>query len=408
MKVLLSAYGCNPYRGSEPGYGWNWAYHIAELGHEVYCLTSTWGKEDIEKKLKEVSIPNLHFIFIEVPEYVKKLYRYQAGVYYHYLVWQKRASKKAKELDRAHQFDLIHHVTYGSPQLGSGMWRLNKTFVYGPLGGGQTAPISFKPYFYGWWRQEISRDWMSWLLMSFNRNSKMALKKSDLVLVSNQETKHLTQQAGARNVELFLDASLPPEFFPQSLPQRNGTEQKPLRLLWVGRLFARKGLPLVLESLSKVSPDVPFQMTIVGDGPMGEMLPGIIKQHGIEDKVNWVGRIPWEEVKEAYLNHDVFMFCSLRESFGSQLLEAMAYGLPIITLNHQGARDFVPDEAAIKVEVTHPDETLEAMRKAVEWMYHHSQGRKAMGEAGFNFALTQTWPLKVKEVVARYSTLTTT
>ena len=49
MNILLSAYNCDPSRGSEPGLGWNWAYGLTRAGHRVWVVTIPWGKAGIEK-----------------------------------------------------------------------------------------------------------------------------------------------------------------------------------------------------------------------------------------------------------------------------------------------------------------------------------------------------------------------
>jgi hypothetical protein len=52
MKVLISAYACNPFRGSEEGVGWGWVTAIAR-SHDVCVLTADYHREDIEKALAE-------------------------------------------------------------------------------------------------------------------------------------------------------------------------------------------------------------------------------------------------------------------------------------------------------------------------------------------------------------------
>lgn len=400
MKILLSAYGCNPYKGSEYGHGWNWAWHLAEAGHEVWCLTTPRGQADIERYLAEHSQPRLHFVFVHLPKWVEKTYRNQAGVYFNYLYWQNTAAKLARRLDREVDFDLVHHVSYGSIQMGSGMWRLGKPFFFGPLGGGQFSNPAFKSYFGKNWRQEVFRKLVSNALTRFNPNTKKALRKAQLVLAYNRETYEMAQNLGARKVAYLLSATLPPSFYPEEIPPR--PEKDVFKILWVGRLYARKALLLALEALARVAPSLPFQMTVLGDGPVAGQVKGWIKDLGLEAKVDWRGRVPWAEVREAYLSHDLFLFSSLRDSFGVQLLEAMACGLPIVALNHQGARDFVPDTAAIKVSVESPEKTITEMARAIEVLYHDPHRRQAMAEAGFAYAKTQIWPEKVRWMAQQY------
>jgi glycosyltransferase involved in cell wall biosynthesis len=72
----------------------------------------------------------------------------------------------------------------------------------------------------------------------------------------------------------------------------------------------------------------------------------------------------------------------------------MSQALPVITLDHHGAGDFVPDGAGIKVPVTNPANTVEALAQAVEWLYKNPDKRLEMGRIGWDFAKTQTWSQK--------------
>lgn len=405
MKILFSAYACNPGGGGEVGNGFNWAYHTAKAGNQVWCLASVKGKTEIENFLKSAPFSiasNLNFIFVDVPTVFNKLKKYQFGVYLHYLSWQYQAYLAAKELNQRHNFEIIHHVTWGSLQLGSWLWKLDKPLLYGPVGGGQLAPKVFKKYFYGWWRSEIIRDHISNLFKNYTATKK-TLQRADIVFVTNQETYEMAEKMNAKNIKYSLDTGLPDEFYPETIPERKGN--KTLKILWVGRLFARKGLPLVLEALSKVNSDIPFTLTILGNGPMGTMLPEMIKNYNLEGKVEWKGQVPWDEVKNAYMTHNLFMFCSLRDSFASQFLEAMACGLPIISLNHHGAAKFIPEDAGIKVNVTTSENTIENLAAAVEWMFKNPDERMEMGLNGHRFAKKHTWTEKVQEMEIHYNSL---
>ncbi|RIJ34368.1 glycosyltransferase family 4 protein [Pontibacter oryzae] len=404
MKLLLSAYACEPHRGSEPGNGWNWALSTAKMGHEVWCLTTTEGRDKIEREVELLAMPNLHIVFVDVPAWINKVYKYQPGVYLHYMVWQHRAYLQAKELDQRINFDLVHHVTLGSLQMGTALWRLNKPLIFGPTGGGQEAPRAFKKYFYRWWKMEVFRTLTSELLLALNPNARKAMRHASLVLTTNQDTYDMAQRVGALNPKMFLDTSLPEDFYPEAYPERIPDET--MKILWVGRLFARKGLPLVLEALSKVRPDVNFELTILGDGPMHDFVPRWIEEYKLQGKVTWKGQVPWEEVKRAYTQSDLFLFCSLRDSSAAQFLEAMAYGLPIVTLDLHGGKNLVPDDAGIKVPVTTVPQTVHDIAAAVEKLYDQPLLRRQMGMTGYKFSKSQTWTLKTQHINEFYSKYT--
>lgn len=404
MKLLLSAYACEPNRGSEPGNGWNWALSTAKMGHEVWCLTTTEGKDNIEKEIALLNMPNLHIVFVEVPAWIDKVYKYQPGVYLHYMVWQQNAFKKAKQLDQSINFDLVHHVTLGSLQMGTALWRLHKPLIFGPAGGGQEAPKAFKKYFDRWWKMEVFRSITSKLLLAINPNVRKTMRHASLVLTTNEDTYHMAQRMGALNAKMFLDTSLPEDFYPERYPERSPSEV--IKILWVGRLFARKGLPLVLEALSQVNPAVKYELTILGDGPMHDFVPKWIQEYKLQGKVNWKGQVPWDEVKRAYTESDLFMFCSLRDSSAAQFLESMAYGLPILTLDLHGGKNLIPDNAGIKVSVSTPEKTVAQLAKAVEQLYYDPELRAQMGRNGYAFSKSQTWPLKTKHINEFYNKYT--
>ena len=66
MKILLSAYACEPGVGSEPGKGWNMAREMANH-HEVWVLTWSHRRPSIEAEITRNPVPNLHFIYCGFP-----------------------------------------------------------------------------------------------------------------------------------------------------------------------------------------------------------------------------------------------------------------------------------------------------------------------------------------------------
>lgn len=402
MNVLVSAYGCNPASGGEDGNGFHWTWEMAQRGHQVWCLTTSLGDtgtiaEFMAANAYQPTAQRIRFIHPQVPDWATYLYRWQFGVYLHYMVWQYVAWRTAQRLDRVINFDLVHHATYSSLKMGSWLWRLGKPMVYGPVGGAQKAPIAFRRFLPDWFRTETLRSAFTWVLTTFDRNLRQNLRHATLVLASNDESAALARKLGANSVELFLDTGLSESFHTTEYPER--APQKVLQLLWVGRLYPNKALPLVLDALSQVAKRVPFHLTVLGDGPMRNLVSGWIARYGLEGLVTWRGSVPWAQVHTAMLSHDVFLFGSLRDSFASQFMEALASGLPIVTLNHQGARTFLPTTAAIKVPVESPEEATAAMARAVEYLYDHPAERRAMGRAGYEFAMQQTWPQRMDRLL---------
>lgn len=408
MRILLSAYSCRPNHGSEDGNGWNWAQQLAQAGHEVWVLTRVQNAQSIDEYLASQPIPNLRFIYVTVHRAAELLAKMPIGDFgwqIRYLVWQQRASRVAEQFDREYRFDVVQHVTWATITGGSKLWNLGKPLIFGPVGGGQVVPPRYQEYFpSGEWRKERLRSFIYKKLAKFNRLSRETVRRADLVLTTNRETYDQAWQLGASRVEPFPVAGVAEDYVPERLPSRSSSDE--LRVLWVGSPLGKKGCSLALESMSKVSPSVPWKLTVIGYDISNRDVMERIERLGIRSRVDCIGRISMTELKQYYLDNDVFLFTSLQNSLGAQLLEAMACGLPVIALDHQGARDFIPDDAGIKIAVDEPTETAEALSQAVEEVYFNHQERLAMGRAAYEFAKTQTWNRKVRRVIEFYEEIT--
>ena len=399
MRILLSAYACEPDRGSEPGYGWNWATHLARAGHEVWVLTRARNRAAIEPHLRAHPVEGLHVRYVGVSSWIEPVLRGQTGVFARYFLWQRAIVPVARRLHEARPFDLVHHVTWGSLTGGSMLAQMDVPFVFGPVGGGQVAPTGFREILQDGWRSESVRSAVVQHVVPRLPFLRRTLRRTTLLLATNRDTKQLAERLGARRVEFVVDSGLPPHFFPPSLPERPATNGA-LRALWVGRLLPRKALRLSLMALARTA--TPVRLTILGDGPQGEHVPAWIREFGLDDRVEWRGQVPWGAVKEAYRTHDVFLFNSLRDSFGSQLMEAMANGLPVVTLDLHGARDFVPDTAGVKVPVTTPDATATELARALDELANQPAHRRQLAAAGFRYARSFDWAAKARRITALY------
>lgn len=398
-KILLSAFSCNPYKGSESANGWNWSTGVVKEGFEVHTLTRSTNRKDIERHPK---INNLHFHFLSLPFGLEKLYSIsQPTMYLYYILWQWKAYTYAKKLSKIKTFHRVHHISWGSIQQGSFLYKLGVPFIYGPSGGGQKAPVAFKTYFGEHWVDEIKREKVSLLLVKFNPAFTGMIKNAAVVMVSNKDTEQLVKSNGAKNIFFTLDAALPLSFFPEKYIVRRPSINN-LKLLWVGRFMPRKGLTVVLEVMKKLKAYKGISLTVVGDGEMREDAEEKCKEWGLENTVKFIGTIPLEEVRNYYRNHDVFLFTSLRDSCPAQLIEAMAFNLPVVTLDLHGQGQIINSETGIKVPVTEPEEVVEELANAVIKIAESPEVYESMSRAAYVFSRKQVWVVKIKDVITRF------
>ncbi|RKD91973.1 glycosyltransferase family 4 protein [Mangrovibacterium diazotrophicum] len=395
-QILLSAFGCNPYKGSESASGWNWAIELASQGYSVHVLTRSDSKPDITK---HPPVDNLHFHFIGLNNGLEKLYTFSIPtMYLYYILWQWKAYRIGKSLHNKYLFHRVHHVSWGSFQQGSFLYKIKTPFIFGPTGGGQKAPESFKEYFLQGWENEIKREKISALFLRFNPACRNMLKKSSAVLVSNTETMEVVRAAGAPKIFYSLDSALSSDFFPKQLPLRNPSLNR-MRLLWVGRFMPRKGLPLVIEAMSRLKENKGITLTIVGDGELNDHARRMVSELGLNESVKFTGLLPFSEVRNYYNTHDVFFFTSLRDSGPAQLIEAMAFGLPVVCLNLHGQGYIVSDKTGIRVPVTTPSIVVKELADAINYLASNPQIYERMSRAAYEFARQQEWSNKVATTI---------
>lgn len=400
--ILLSAYACLPNYGSEEGNGWHYATLLSQRGLRVHCITREAFRERCEAALKETPYPNLTIHYVAVPDWLERSYGNLVGLYVHYVYWQWKAAELAQQLDKEIDFDLVHHVTYSSLQLGSFMYRVGKPFIFGPVGGGQRVPSAFKHYLGKYWSRERMRDAISWLMIHFNPGFYQTMRKADRVLISNTDTYQLVRKYRQnQHIERTLDSGITNDFISAG-PIERDPNPSVLNLLWVGRLLPRKALELTIHALSRVDPNLPIRLTVVGgQGEMASEVQAYIARYGVGDRVDWVGHVPHDQVKQFYRQSDVFFFTSLRDSGPMQLLEAMANSLPIVTLDLHGQAELVDGSNGLKIPVTTPLQVVTKLAQAIEWLYHNPTERLAIGRRAYAFAGTQLWDKKITYFVDR-------
>ena len=398
MKVLLIGHACSPRYGSEPSFTWNWATRLSSQ-HEIFVLACPHDRDAVETFLSEHPNQRLNFSWLALPG-SRNTRPVVADTQspWRYLVWQALAYERAAELHKSIGFDIVHHVSYGSVSAPPPVRKLGVPFIWGPIGGAQQAPAAFRRYFGRSWTQEAIRS-ARVRLLPFWPSLRSAASASSVTLATNHETANLLRQLGAQDVRLWLDSGIPFEIVSNRRAPKS--RNKELTLLWAGRMQPRKALPLALEALAAAG-DMNVRLWIAGDGEMRGSWEEFAKALHLQSSVEFLGRVPWDAMSSLYQNADAFLFTSLRDSFGTQVLEAMGHGLPVLTLDHQGVGTLIPADAAIKIPVTTPRETVTGIAEGIRWLARNPEARERLGEAGRAYAETQTWEKRAEWMSGLY------
>jgi len=124
-------------------------------------------------------------------------------------------------------------------------------------------------------------------------------------------------------------------------------QQPGKRLLYVGRIAAAKGLPILLESLTILKIQHPeILLTVVGDGSDRKDLEAMTVKLGLSQNVDLVGYKSQTEVREYFQQTDVFVMSSFAEGIPVVLMEAMAAGVPVVATQIAGISELVEDNVS--------------------------------------------------------------
>jgi len=384
MKILLSAYSCEPNNGSEPGLGWNWSAQIANRGHQVYVLTRKNNKANIEQEARG---ENIFFLYYDLPPYLLRLKKYM-GVQLYYILWQTGIYFKVRKWDKQFNFDLIHHITFGVFRHVSYLAFVGKPFVFGPAGGGQQAPWALvknygsKVIFF-----EFIRNFLN-LWSKFNPVLKLMYKRSQIIFLTNEDTipfipvhsRHkivVTYGVGADHHDIVIKEA-PADSYD---------------FLMVGRLLHWKGVHLGIKAFSRLLAErKDIKLTIAGKGSYGRELKKIQQDFGIE-AIEWKGFVPDSELDDIYKNSDVFLFMSLHESSGMVIYESLSYGLPVICLNIGGPPIIIGREmgTVVDVEDKSEDQVVDAVAKKMAQLIADNDKLISLKKAALNRAGILEW-----------------
>lgn len=405
-RLLLSAYSAAPNRGSEPGVGWRTALYAArEFDTWVLCR-----KQEYEAPIREWlesngPVPGLTFHFVPMTPFETRLMFIQNEYsyilrYYSYNRWQRRAYRLAAELHRQLRFDVVHHVTWSGFREPGYLWRLDAPFIWGPVGGTQNYPWRFMPaaglaggVF------EALRMIVNNLQLRHSRRVRQAAQRSAIVLGANSKN--------VSDIERLLGVAVQrmPDVGVDSVnvnARVTHSSDRPLRILWSGRLDHRKALHLLLVALGGLKNDVRFQLKILGDGPLRRRWQKIAERGGITEHAEWCGRLPYEEALKQYLWADVFVFTSLRDTFGTVVLEALSNGVPVICFDHFGAGDAVTDACGIKIPITTPSDAIQGFKDAITRLADNPGELECLSRGAIQRAGEYLWEEKSKRLMSCY------
>jgi glycosyltransferase involved in cell wall biosynthesis len=140
-----------------------------------------------------------------------------------------------------------------------------------------------------------------------------------------------------------------------------------LRIIWSGTCEPRKALNIVLLALNKLNPaSIDWRLVVVGDGPLLGAWKALSRKLGVGDRCSFVGRVPRADALAIMATGHCLVLSSLYEGTPAVVVEALAYGLPVICLDHFGMKDVVSAECGVKITPDRLDHVIQEFAKAIE------------------------------------------
>jgi glycosyltransferase involved in cell wall biosynthesis len=159
-------------------------------------------------------------------------------------------------------------------------------------------------------------------------------------------------------------------------------EEKPLELLFVGRLVPYKACDMAIEAAAPLLRDGRARFSIVGDGDERAALEALVERLGLQDRVRFFGMISHSETVEKFREADVLLFPSVREFGGGVVFEALATGTVPVVADYGGPGDIVEPEFGYKVQLSGESATKAQLTEILEALERDREHLRALSRAG--------------------------
>jgi glycosyltransferase involved in cell wall biosynthesis len=360
LKILMSAYACEPGKGSEPEVGWQWARRMARF-HDVTVLTRANNRATIERITATAAASTLwpKFVYHDLARPWTSVKKRLGATQLYYVMWQRSARAIVRTLVERSAFDLLHHTTFASYRYPTAIDGHGSPTVWGPVGGMESVPLT-----------HISWSHPRSIMRELARNSGNAFQRTSLgplrrraaaftTVLSSTTAMHSTFADLGIASRLMPTIGIDPAEFPV---REHATNSGPLRILYVGNLLAFKGLEFVMEAMARLGSG--STLTLIGSGDQRGRLERLARELGIAGRVHFAGRLARAEVLERYADFDLSVFLSLRDTGGYAVLESMFNEVPVVCFDCGGPALAVEPECGVKIAVTAREQVIENLTAA--------------------------------------------
>lgn len=199
----------------------------------------------------------------------------------------------------------------------------------------------------------------------FNQFLVILIKSADLLFVLDEDSekqylKYTSKVCRAENSIIL----------PETVPLRDSCHT-PVELLFVGRLSKVKRIPEIIQAVEQL--DGNAHLTIIGDGEERHTLEAQVRERKLDSVVTFLGALPPKEVGVHMASSDILVMNSSVEGKPMTILEAMSYGLPVVTTPVGGIPELVAEGVTGEFTDGTPETIVSKLQKICSDYIHYAE-----------------------------------
>lgn len=332
MRVLVSAYACEPDVGSESEVGWQVVRRLA-ITHSVVVVT----RENHADRLREALSPALdvRVVGIDLPPRLRRIVKKgPRGARIYYRLWQRALRRTVAQLHEEDAFDVLHHLTWASISVGTPLRTIPAPLVLGPVGGGVPPAWRLLPYMPVRYQAYEALRAVSIGVRNVNLGARATWRQAQAILCQNHETRRRLPRSCRARASVLSNVGVESGLVRAHAPSR--PDGSGPRAVFLGRLLPHKGAAWAIRAIA-ADPATNATLTIVGDGPHRGSCERLAERLGVADRVEFLGWLPRNEALAALDDADVLLLPTQHDEGGPlAVAEAMARGLRVVALDRGG------------------------------------------------------------------------
>ncbi len=393
-KILTSVYTLNPFANLEVGASWHFIYQIARY-QKVIVITPSYNEEVMNIYMLEFPDPLYENIQFEYFDHKNSKRKYKKSSFldgFYEILWHRAVPEFVNKQQL--KFDIVHQFTDGSAYGLGYLWKLNKPFVWGPIGH---MPLIPNQYLRVYKKTRLIKDRFNWLIKKmiwkFSPNLRQTISRADHILCMNQNAATLLKDKNTRFSILPTiaahDKGYTINFAPESFT-----------LISAGKLVPEKGFDLSIlafaDFLSGLNTEekAKTKLLIVGNGPELALFKNMVSENKIEKNVEFIESLKAEEFNLMLRNSSAFIFPSHYGS-GMEVAEALSAGIPIIRLDNSGNTNLITDKCGFTISSGDYSSTIAKLSQAIKVLHSNKKTLLSMSlNARERFESSYDWNVR--------------